>query len=593
MHSMLSMPDKHGPYGSNPKWFTLGGDGRRVAVWDADEVTQTLPSPVIPEGRDRPPVRRRLPHPALVAGLLITAGGIFRLVMTLLSVPDSDGDESIMGLMATHIAGGRHFPVYFYGQNYMGSIEAILAAPFIALFGPSVVALRVPVLLLCYGAFGAVMYVLTSRLYTRWFAVFVSALIASASYHVLAMQMRASGGYPELAAAGALGMLVAVVLAVGVQAPPRRRLLLFGLWGLAAGFVLWDNWLPLPYVAASAVLLLAFCGRELVGMRGAALVAGGLVGAAPMIYRLLAAPTGRRVLAEPFAVSAGGPPASAIERLRGTVVTGVPLSEGLCGCGPAQSVWGPLLVLLLGVAAVLALAALVRRRPSGTVPDPGDRSRRAVQAGRLALAVAGGLALLLYTQSSRSGSDPVSSSRYLAALPIALPAVLWPLWRLAGPAGTPRRRALAGTAVRGVALALLAALAGSMLIATVGSTRWIPGGQASDRQVRDAVTALDEARVTAVYSDYTTCGRLNFLTRQRISCSVLQDDLHRGKDRYPPSRVAVAAAPRPAYLLQTGSRMQAAFAGWLGARGVRVPGTAAGTYTLYRPPARLPVPAGS
>ena len=43
-----------------------------------------------------------------------------------------------MGLAALHIARGEDFPVFFYGQEYMGTLEAYLAAPLVALFGPSV-----------------------------------------------------------------------------------------------------------------------------------------------------------------------------------------------------------------------------------------------------------------------------------------------------------------------------------------------------------------------------------------------------------------------------------------------------------------------
>ena len=34
-----------------------------------------------------------------------------------------DGDEAIMGAMAYHVAHLEHFPLYFYGQHYMGALE--------------------------------------------------------------------------------------------------------------------------------------------------------------------------------------------------------------------------------------------------------------------------------------------------------------------------------------------------------------------------------------------------------------------------------------------------------------------------------------
>ncbi|HKT02453.1 MAG TPA: hypothetical protein VJT31_23235, partial [Rugosimonospora sp.] len=245
--------------------------------------------------------------PPVVAAALILTGTAFRVVLTLNHVPNSDGDESTMGLMALHIAQGRHLPVFFYGQHYMGSIEAILAAPAIALAGASVLALRLPVLPLVYIAFGTLMYLLASRLYSRWYAVAVTAALAPASYHVLAMQMRASGGYPELAAAGAAAVLLAVVTAGAADRSSWRHVLRFGLFGLVAGFVLWDDWLPLPYLAGSAVLLLAFCYRDLFGRCGVALVAGFLAGALPVIVKVVTG-NGRAVLTEPLTIAMGAAP---------------------------------------------------------------------------------------------------------------------------------------------------------------------------------------------------------------------------------------------------------------------------------------------
>src|SRR5438045_9749108 len=48
-----------------------------------------------------------------------------------------DGDEAMVGIQAQHILRGEH-PVYYYGQHYMGSLEAYLMAVLFAIAGPSV-----------------------------------------------------------------------------------------------------------------------------------------------------------------------------------------------------------------------------------------------------------------------------------------------------------------------------------------------------------------------------------------------------------------------------------------------------------------------
>ena len=59
-----------------------------------------------------------------------------------------DSDQAITGLMAKHLAEGRAFPLFFYGQHYMLAVEAWLAAPVFLVLSPSVAALKLPLLAL-------------------------------------------------------------------------------------------------------------------------------------------------------------------------------------------------------------------------------------------------------------------------------------------------------------------------------------------------------------------------------------------------------------------------------------------------------------
>ena len=62
-----------------------------------------------------------------------------------------DADQAITGLMAKHLSELRAFPVFYYGQSYMLAVEAWVTAPFFLLFGVSVTALRLPLLLINLG----------------------------------------------------------------------------------------------------------------------------------------------------------------------------------------------------------------------------------------------------------------------------------------------------------------------------------------------------------------------------------------------------------------------------------------------------------
>jgi hypothetical protein len=58
-----------------------------------------------------------------------------------------DSDQAVVGLMAKHISEGRAFPLYYYGQPYMLAVEAYAAVPFMWALGPTVTALKLPLLL--------------------------------------------------------------------------------------------------------------------------------------------------------------------------------------------------------------------------------------------------------------------------------------------------------------------------------------------------------------------------------------------------------------------------------------------------------------
>ena len=77
---------------------------------------------------------------------LLIAFGV-RIFLIIRSQNFLDGDEALIGIQAQRILHGA-FPIYDYGQPYMGSLEAYLMAIPVALFGSSPWALRIETALL-------------------------------------------------------------------------------------------------------------------------------------------------------------------------------------------------------------------------------------------------------------------------------------------------------------------------------------------------------------------------------------------------------------------------------------------------------------
>ena len=109
-----------------------------------------------------------------------------------------DSDQAIFGLMAKHISEGRGFPMFIYGAPYMLGVQAWLAAPLFAVFGPSVAILKVPVVLVNVATAGLLVWILHREGGLRPF----TALLASLFFVLAAPALAASlietgGGNPE------------------------------------------------------------------------------------------------------------------------------------------------------------------------------------------------------------------------------------------------------------------------------------------------------------------------------------------------------------------------------------------------------------
>lgn len=166
-----------------------------------------------------------------------------------------------MGLMAMHIQHGE-LPIFFYGQHYMGALEAYIAAALFSLFGVSVFALRLGLILL-FLCFLVAMYFLVCMLYSKNFAFLTILLLGLGSNDVISRELSAIGGYMETLLFAALSFFIATWLALSSgregHNPWSRRIIGYCAWGGIIGLGLWSDLLILPFALCSTLLLFLFC----------------------------------------------------------------------------------------------------------------------------------------------------------------------------------------------------------------------------------------------------------------------------------------------------------------------------------------------
>ncbi len=116
------------------------------------------------------------------------------------------GDEAIVGLMARHILEGK-IPVFYYGQEYLGSLESLIASFYFRLFGSSPLVLKLApfsffllFLVLCYFLF--------KRIGGRIVAFVACQFLVLSPRVLLVWSTEAQGGHLEVLTLGILSLLI-------------------------------------------------------------------------------------------------------------------------------------------------------------------------------------------------------------------------------------------------------------------------------------------------------------------------------------------------------------------------------------------------
>ena len=203
-------------------------------------------------------------------------------------------DEGVVGIMALDILSGKAPTVYWYGQQYMGTIENILAAPFILLLGTQAISIRLPsVLGTALAVFLVYLYFVRRGARGAGFVSGMLLIVSPPFFHDITS--RARGGYGVTLPLAA-GMLLCC--AGRGRLPFVRGLLL----GLLAGVAFWTNPQTVE-ISLPLVIWVVLVRRSKAGMAGVAV--GALVGLAPSLTHWAATGVFMNLPAG-AAVSAGG-----------------------------------------------------------------------------------------------------------------------------------------------------------------------------------------------------------------------------------------------------------------------------------------------
>ena len=432
------------------------------------------------------------------------------------------------------------------------------------------------------------MYLLTRIIYTKPLALFTLLVLSFGSESVLSLQLSATGGHPDMLFVGSLLLLYALLLARSAVEVPldqgrRGRVLVYTGWGLLAGLALWIDPLLFPFVVLSGWSLWRFCRREIHGTVALCMLFVFILPLVPGVLYNFTVPItggtfsflgaaywsqGTALKFAPPLIRIAGTLFVALPRVTcGTVFCNVPPGSGLslftpqhnpaAPCNGVQILWGIGFLVLMLTTAVKAYTSYHALRCAERLQTwaPEQRGEAIGYFAQMILVGSPLLILIVYATTSSSGLDPWYSARYLTSTLIALPAVLWPIWR----AGTTLKRKRLVTSIKALSAALLLFVFLFFTLGWVQTLGLIPAAQDAERQEADLIHTLLNRGITHIYTDYWTCDRLAFESTERIICSVVDEQLLAGVNRYTPYTAIVNADSHASWVFPVGSLQAIAF----------------------------------
>ncbi len=570
--------------------------------------------------------------------VLLVVAAVYRVALILRGWPALDSDEAIIGLMARHILQGER-PIFFWGQNYMGALEAYFVAPIFAVFGSSIATLHLSILLIVLG-FLAAIYFVARAAYGPVVGILTLAWLAISPALSLVRELGTIGGYQEM-------LLFAALIFLGVwdrlrrpdPLPRDRRewlrcLATYAGIGLCMGLGLWSDLLIAPVLLMAVLALFAARRREMLSRAGLVLLFTFLLGVWPFLSFNIQHPNASyQQIAQqshvPGQTTPFPPLDNWVRQIGATLSVGIPTALGsphVCVkqgdiwlsyppqlavttrdvgglCDAANMAFSLAALALYGIAAIPLVAALrvwwTRRRQRQTADARARNGRNGSKAtsaqdaettARLWLrGMLFGTALLtiaLYTTNRDADRYQFTSARYLLPLYVSAPLLFGVLWQTARPFVVRLSQMLAqrvnapissvlpfphgegGWGVTALATAALSALllfsiiGGGFTLAYSGNSSvfgqpLLPGDQ-------QLLSFLEEHHITHYYSDYWTCYRLAFESREQVICAVRgevgRDNLKLLYNRNDDWVAQLAKDPHPTYIFPVGSVYDLQFA---------------------------------
>lgn len=192
----------------------------------------------------------------LIIILSLFAGIAFKIWLIVSEHLPFNSDEAIVALMARHILNGEK-PIYFYGQSYMGSLDAFFVAGGFALLGQKVWVIRAVQVLLYLGTMISTGYLARMISQSPLTSVLAITLMAVPNVNLTLYTSVSLGGYGEMLLIGNLILITAIKIADQIQHNKDHHQSRWWLvFGFLTGLGFWVFSLTLVYSVPAFIFLI-------------------------------------------------------------------------------------------------------------------------------------------------------------------------------------------------------------------------------------------------------------------------------------------------------------------------------------------------
>lgn len=178
-------------------------------------------------------------HPPVIVALSIIIAVWLRWIILFIEKVPFNSDEAIVALMARHILIGDR-PIFFYGQSYMGSLDAWLVSIGFHLFGELVWVIRLVQIILYCGTILTTYWLGRIVFNSSWIGSLGALLLAVPTVNVLLYTTVSLGGYGEAILLGNLLLICAVYLGRYGENVSWRRSVVWFVLGVLGGIGIWS-----------------------------------------------------------------------------------------------------------------------------------------------------------------------------------------------------------------------------------------------------------------------------------------------------------------------------------------------------------------